>query len=319
MSSPLISIAMTTYNGEKYLKKQLDSLCNQTYPNIEVVVCDDRSKDNTESILKSYQKRLKLQYFVNEQNLGVVKNFEKALSLCHGAYIALCDQDDIWLPNKIETLVRNIGTYSLIFSDAALIDINDKIIEPSFRKFQKLVIWTERPLLPLFFGNFVTGCTAMLTKELVDKALPIPGGERFHDWWLATVATKLHGIKALDNKLVLYRQHGTNDIGAIVAYNLYDRIKGLIKNPLNTIRSIQLYEKNYSKVQVKRIKSIIKNPLFSSRERIVLKEVFLYHIDVFQTKIHLKRFKLAYKYRNILFCNRKGISFYLAIFIRLIV
>ena len=319
MEAQLVSIAMTTYNGGKYLRKQLDSLVNQTYKNIEVIVCDDCSKDDTISILESFKDKLNLKYFINEKNLGVVKNFEKAMGLCQGEYIALCDQDDIWLPKKIEILMKRLDNYSLIFSDAALIDTNDKIIGKSFREFQKLTIWSHKPLVPLFFGNFVTGCTTLLTKDLVQKSLPIPEGERFHDWWLATVACKENGIKAINEKLVLYRQHSSNDIGAIVAFSLYDRIKGIIINPLYTIHSIQTYEKKYSKIQSKRIKSLIKNQLFTKHEKEILKDVYYYHIDVFKSTIHRKRLKLAYKYRKILFANRNGLSYFLAILIRIIV
>ena len=94
----LISIAMTSYNGEKYIREQLDSILTQTYGNFELIICDDRSKDSTVEIIKDYcikDSRIKL--YVNEKNLGFKKNFEKAISLCKGEYIALSDQDDIYV------------------------------------------------------------------------------------------------------------------------------------------------------------------------------------------------------------------------------
>ena len=97
---PLISIAIATYNGEKYLEEQLDSIYAQTYKNIEVIVTDDCSSDKTVEILKKYYKSHGLKYVINETNLGFVKNFEKAISLCRGDYIALSDQDDIWLSTQ---------------------------------------------------------------------------------------------------------------------------------------------------------------------------------------------------------------------------
>ncbi len=113
MKNSLISIAMATYNGEKYLKDQLDSIYNQTYKNIEVIVTDDCSIDKIVEILEQYARFHGLKYTVNEENLG----FVKVISLCGGEYIALADQDDIWEKNKIEILVNEIGSNLLIHSD----------------------------------------------------------------------------------------------------------------------------------------------------------------------------------------------------------
>src|SRR5690554_1467232 len=105
----MISIALASYNGEKYIKEQLDSILNQTIQDFEIVVCDDASTDNTWEILQQYEakdKRFKI--FRNEQNLGFKKNFEKAISHCKGEYIALSDQDDIWIENHLELLFNHI-------------------------------------------------------------------------------------------------------------------------------------------------------------------------------------------------------------------
>src|ERR1700753_2011765 len=102
MDNPLVSIALCTYNGAVYLKEQLDSLIAQTYPNIEIVVVDDRSADDTWQLLTGYANTYpQFKIHQNAQNLGFVKNFEHAASLCSGELIALCDQDDIWHPEKI--------------------------------------------------------------------------------------------------------------------------------------------------------------------------------------------------------------------------
>jgi len=123
----LISFALATYNGSKYLKEQLDSFYNQTYKNFEVIVVDDVSTDDTVKILEQYKRKYGLIYFVNSTNLGVTKNFEKAISMCSGEYIALADQDDIWLPKKLEILHKNIGDSSLIYSNACIINENSEI------------------------------------------------------------------------------------------------------------------------------------------------------------------------------------------------
>jgi glycosyltransferase involved in cell wall biosynthesis len=105
----MISIAMCTYNGERFIKEQLDSILNQTYKNFELIITDDDSSDKTITIIKEYikqDKRIKL--YQNNSNLGFIKNFEKAISLCSGDYIVLADQDDIWKVNKLEIFLEQI-------------------------------------------------------------------------------------------------------------------------------------------------------------------------------------------------------------------
>ena len=104
----MISLVIPTYNGEKYLREQLDSIYRQTLVPDEVIAVDDRSKDGTVDILKEYADRYGLKYFVNEQNLGYNKNFAKGISLASGDYICLCDQDDVWMPEKVETLHKKL-------------------------------------------------------------------------------------------------------------------------------------------------------------------------------------------------------------------
>ena len=120
---PLVSIALCTFNGAKYLSEQVESILNQTYTNLEIIICDDCSSDDTPDIISKYlSKDRRIKMFVNTTNLGCNKNFEKAISLTSGEYIAISDQDDIWEPYKIEELVNNIGDNWLIFSNSSLID-----------------------------------------------------------------------------------------------------------------------------------------------------------------------------------------------------
>ena len=212
MKNKLVSIAMATYNGEKYLKEQLDSIYAQTYKNIEVIVCDDCSSDKTVEILDEYKEKYGLKYYINEKNLGFKKNFEKAISLCSGDFIALADQDDIWIESKIELLVKKIGDSSLIHSACSLIDENSKVISSLWIKQDDF----KYSFAKFIFGNTVTGCTVLLKKELLKDAFPIPSGEKYHDWWLALLATKMNGIVYYDKALVKYRQHSTQDTGAYV-------------------------------------------------------------------------------------------------------
>jgi len=209
----LVSIAMATYNGSEYLKEQLDSILNQTYANIEVIICDDCSTDNTFQILQDYAKKdSRIKLFKNDKNLGYVKNFEKAISLSKGDYIALSDQDDVWMKDKIEILLKEIKKYDLIHSDACLINEKNAIISESFSKFSNKMI---KPLsiIDITLNGCVTGCTCMFTKKLKQYVLPFPDRLYMHDKWLGINAYYLGSIKYLDLPLIKYRQHSNNQIG----------------------------------------------------------------------------------------------------------
>lgn len=132
-AAKMISIAMATYNGEKYLREQLDSILAQTVQDFELIVCDDCSTDLTMQILNEYAERdSRIKVFENEENLGFKKNFEKVIGLCSGNYIALSDQDDIWLPEHLEVLYKNIGEKSTSWGNSLLIDSNGNCAEETF-------------------------------------------------------------------------------------------------------------------------------------------------------------------------------------------
>ncbi len=201
----MVSIALATYNGEKFLAQQLDTIIGQTYKNIEIIVCDDNSTDNTWLILQEYaQKTPFMKIFRNEQNLGFTKNFERAVRLCEGNFIAISDQDDLWQPEKIEKLVNNIGNYSLIYSDSAFIDVNNV--------FSGKKMGDTHSFLEGFDGrnfaltNCVSGHVSMFRRDLLPSLLPFPDYV-FYDWWAAFVATTQNGLKYFDECLVAYRQH----------------------------------------------------------------------------------------------------------------
>ena len=121
---------MCTYNGAQYLDEQLDSICTQTYPNIEIIVVDDCSTDDTFEILKNHQSQdPRIQVFQNSENIGFVQNFSKAISLSTGAYIALADQDDIWKPYKLERFANEIQNHLLIYSDAILMSPDGQLLD----------------------------------------------------------------------------------------------------------------------------------------------------------------------------------------------
>ncbi|WCT12740.1 glycosyltransferase family 2 protein [Mucilaginibacter jinjuensis] len=221
----LVSIAMCTYNGERFLKQQIDSLINQTYKNLEIIIVDDGSKDATVDMVNAYAAQdARIRFIRNEKNLGYVKNFEKAIGLCTGDFIALSDQDDEWDLNKIQLLVENIGDNILIYHNSLLVEEGGK---PICLLSEVLNMYEGDSPLPFVFYNCVSGHSCMFKKELVPH-LGSFDPNYFHDWWIAFVAGSFGRIKFLNMPLVNYRQHGTANTDILKAR---DKGKALI-NPV---------------------------------------------------------------------------------------
>jgi glycosyltransferase involved in cell wall biosynthesis len=205
----LVSIALCTYNGEAYLREQLESIVNQSYSQLELIAIDDCSTDNTLSILKEYEANYPfIQVFENPENLGYIRNFEKALRLCSGEFIALSDQDDIWDLHKIEKQIKAIGNHLMIYHDSEFIDENGQLLNKKMSDIMNLYRG-DQPETFLFF-NCISGHSVFMKKALRDELLPFPNAY-FHDWWMGYVATNLGSIDCIDEPLVKYRQHQTAD------------------------------------------------------------------------------------------------------------
>jgi glycosyltransferase involved in cell wall biosynthesis len=209
-----VSIAICTYNGDKYLDQQLDSILNQTYGNIAEIVCvDDGSQDDTIKILKDYQQfDARIKIFENETNLGYIRNFERALILCSNDYIALADQDDLWYPEKIERLMNAIGDNLMVYSDSDYIDEQNRKIGKKMSDFRRLRACNSCLNLALFNG--ISGHAMIVRKELIKMTIPfslkIP-----HDYWMAFFAAQYGSMAYVDESLVGYRQHTGNSLGGI--------------------------------------------------------------------------------------------------------
>lgn len=219
-----ISIAMCTYNGEKYLQEQLDSFLQQTRLPDELVVCDDGSQDGTMAMLDAFAAKapFPVRIFINPQNLGFIKNFEKAISFCQGDIIALSDQDDVWLPEKLarfERLFLEDLQLGYVFSDSTLVDEDSKPLGCShweFLKFtsplQKSFSQNDIPSL-LLETNYVSGASMAFRSNLRDLVLPIPIFW-MHDHWIAFVLRIFMKTALIPDHLYKYRQHSSQSIGA---------------------------------------------------------------------------------------------------------
>jgi len=238
--SSLVSIAMCSYNGERFIKEQIDSILAQTYSNIELIIVDDGSEDNTLKIINDYIKKdSRIKLFQNEKNLGFIKNFEKAIGLCSGDYIALADQDDIWKNNKLEVFIENIGNNLLIYSDAILIDKSSKDTKKELIRPKGNLVKGKCNKAFMFY-NCVSGNTLMFKKELIKDILPIPKEINFHDIWIVFVASSIGTITFTSEAYTYYRRY-REQITKTIEKNytsIYDRFKKKEKRDLMNTKVI---------------------------------------------------------------------------------
>lgn len=294
----LVSIAIATYNGEKYLEQQLDSIFSQTYKNIEVIVSDDKSTDTTQKILEKYKNTYGLKYEINLQQLGVTKNFEKAICLCKGEYIVLADQDDVWLPTKIETLVNEIQDYSMVYSNAGFINENNVVSDSTMKDKYYLYGFDsdqENFFQYVVLNSFILGCSVMFKKDLLEQALPLYQSTRNHDWWLVYCAQQQNGIKFVDEVLFNYRIHANNYSRSMKRINFFTQVS-------NFFATKRKEDRNKLYLKLNEILYILKYKLYNNKnEEVFLMEVQRYCRSYFSTFIHFETFLIAVKNQRYLF------------------
>ena len=219
------SVALCSYNGEKYIHQQIDSILNQTYRPSEIVVCDDGSTDRTPEILAEYQKQYPeiFRIHFNEINLRSVKNFEKAISLCSKAIIFLSDQDDIWAENKAEKIVSFLDNHAeidVVATNGFCIDENGVVHEkyslwdaPVFLKEKgKNIDYFEIILL----CNIATGASMAFRAALKPEIMPFPVLKDYHhDEWIALNTAIKGRFEFLNDKLFYYRTHQEQQVGGV--------------------------------------------------------------------------------------------------------
>ncbi|MEI7525266.1 MAG: glycosyltransferase family 2 protein [Mariniphaga sp.] len=210
-----ISIALATFNGQNYIEEQLYSILNQTIIPFEIIICDDNSTDETLTIIENIAKsNPMIKVFVNQDTLGVNLNFQKAITLCKGDYIALSDQDDIWKPEKLITQLESILKFK-DNSEKGLLSVHDLSTISSRGELQLQSIYRNRinnimPRHTLLFANNYWGCTMMFNSALKKLILPFPKEIHTHDHWIALNAFCCGQIITIEEQLIYYRRHDAN-------------------------------------------------------------------------------------------------------------
>ncbi|ASU33653.1 glycosyltransferase family 2 protein [Mucilaginibacter xinganensis] len=200
-----ISVCIATYNGEKYIREQLESIIPQLPENGEIIISDDSSTDKTLEIIESINDN-RIKVFSNQKFRSPIFNFENAIIQAQGKYIFLADQDDKWFGNKIEVMLNALKDHDLVVSNAMIGDESLNIIKDSYFAWRN----SRTGFLKNLFKNSYLGCCIAFDRKLIDVALPFPENIPMHDMWIGMVAEMYFKPIFIPNKLMIYRRHGNN-------------------------------------------------------------------------------------------------------------
>lgn len=208
MSNIRVSVAMATYNGEKYIKEQIDSILNNLEKNDELIISDDGSKDNTRRIIETIQKTDNRVKLFDGPKMGVKQNFGNAIKNCSGEYIFLADQDDIWNDKKVEKVLKVFKdkNVTLVIHNCEIVNENLEKTDKTFFEFRN----SGKGIIKNIWKNTYIGCCIAFKGKMKDKILPIPNDIEMHDQWIGIINEKYGKSYFLDECLIKYRRHSNN-------------------------------------------------------------------------------------------------------------
>jgi len=274
-----VSIILPTYNGSQYISSLLDSILLQTYKDIEYIIIDDKSTDNTVKIIQNYIKKdSRINLYINPVHLGINKNYERGIKLAKGNYVFLCDQDDLWDRKKVKKMVNKIEQgYDLVYSDLKVINSDGNLISKSFHRLICTNNLQSKNIAKyLLFRNITNGCSICFRRELIDDIIPFPDNV-IYDWWLMFKVSLKYKIGKLDEQLISYRIHDSNAIGFLII-NRDDKVK--IDNIQKSLNSLTLFSKQ-------------KNILSYRQYFFILFRYFNIRINFIKYKTNLMRYYFA--------------------------
>ena len=282
---------MATYNGEKYLEAQIQTILEQSYTDFELIIQDDCSNDATLTILKQYENHPRCTIFYNSSNLGYTKNFASVLQKASGDYIALCDQDDLWEKDKLALLMQNIGKNSLIYSNSLLIDEGGKPLGMTLSQQLKNNFISSNEPLNFLFDNSVSAHAALFSKELLPYLKSFPKHIYF-DQYIAFVAVAKNGVIYYDKPLVAYRQHATNTLA-----KKKKQKPSLLQQINNKLE--KKYQTNEQMLQ--KLQEFITLPILSQQDKQLLDTLIEIHHSFPTTFFNFKALQFYLKHKDILF------------------
>lgn len=290
----MVDILLATYNGERFIEEQLQSLSSQTMTDWRLIARDDGSRDDTLRHLLAFRDKHPDRVVVLQDDLGKLgacQNYGHLMQHSDADYVAFCDQDDVWIAEKLELELGKMRALEekngsavphLVFSDLTVVDKLLKPIDRSFWDYQNLAPDDSRHAARLMLRNVVTGCTMLLNRALLRKALPLPEQAFMHDWWVALVASVFGRVDFIAQPTVLYRQHGENVLGAKGAV--------LLTHPrriVETLASVGVLRQRFSKV-------FAQGSAFSDRFASEFSRSDRKRLDAVLTIPHVNYFRRAY-------------------------
>lgn len=256
-----IDILLATYNGEKFVKEQIESILNQTYENFNLIISDDASTDNTLNILEEYEKKdTRIKVFKKEKNEGLIANFEFLLKNVTSDYFMFSDQDDIWKKDKIEKSINKLKEENsgLVYTDLEIVDEELNVIYPSYWKYKQIYkkIIQYNNFEALYLNNFVTGCTILAKSKYIKDILPLPRNSKFvlHDYWTALIISAKDKISYVEEPTIQYRQHKNNRVGSSRKSDQLENFEDLRNLFIKVkIEHFEVFKENIEKFKTKEI------------------------------------------------------------------
>lgn len=230
----MISVCIATYNGEMFIREQIDSILRQLSSDDEIIVSDDGSTDDTISIINSIDDK-RIRIIEGPRKHSPTHNFECAMKEAKGDYIFLADQDDVWKPNKVEVCIEWLQEYDCVVSDAT---VTDKGLNTLYPSLYAIIQVRQGRIYNTVWKNGYTGCCMAFRRNILEASLPFPKNIPMHDIWIGNVAAYKYNVKFISDKLVLFRRHedtiSCNGKGS--KYSIWQQMKfrwSIIKNIVN--------------------------------------------------------------------------------------
>jgi glycosyltransferase involved in cell wall biosynthesis len=287
ISTPLVSVAMATFNGAEYLQEQISSILGQSYPNLEIVITDDASSDETLAILRDFENIYKkIKVFRHCVNRGITATFENSIKNCNGEFIAISDQDDIWELNKIEILMNAMEDEDAICSDSELVDQSGQTMNKRISSLVNLKSFYSG--VPFLMGICLPGHAIMMQGDFAKYILPMPV-EIMYDRWISFCAAANNGIKYIHLPLVKYRQHESNHFGV-----------GKAKNKKNHKTNNQKFH-----IKLMELQACANAPVKDKETKLILSEM----LNQFSRKPSLARCLFFFRNRHKLLSIKKKSNF----------
>lgn len=235
-----VSICIATFNGEKYIKDQLNSILDQIPDDSEVIISDNYSTDRTISIIKTINDKRVSIFFFDKKN--VTLNFENALCKATGDFIFLADQDDVWLPGKFERVFNELAAYDLVITNGRI--VNEYLVETGNYIFNEKTI--GKGLLCNLITNSYVGCCIAFNRKVLDSSLPFPSNLPMHDWWIGLVAEITGSVKVVGEPMLLYRRHNNNasSTSGKSQFNFFIKVNMRLILIINLISRIPIFYKS---------------------------------------------------------------------------